>query len=172
MLKSLPLFAARSAKQARTIAHIPLQSHTALPLIPTSIRYTRSMSSSTDFPVPFLPPSVKALSSPPTPKIHFYTAGTPNGFKVSILLEELLLAYPDQLKEGTIAYDIYSLKFSNNDQKTERFLQINPNGRIPAIVDDNAGGHNVFETSSILIWLVEVCHLSVRTNGGLYSGSD
>jgi glutathione S-transferase len=109
------------------------------------------------FPKPFLPPSIKVIDPAPTPKIHLYTAGTPNGYKVHILLEELVRAYPEAAKNGTIAYDIYSLSFGNNDQKSEGFLKINPNGRIPAIVDDNAGGHNVFETASILIWLVEVC---------------
>jgi glutathione S-transferase len=37
--------------------------------------------------------------------------------------------------------------------QSEAFLKINPNGRIPAIIDDNAGGKNVFESASILLWL-------------------
>lgn len=117
------------------------------------------------FPDPFLPSSLTALSSsPPTPRLHLYTAPTPNGFKVSILLEELALAYPDAFKSGQIAYDIYNLSFANNDQKSERFLKINPNGRIPALVDDNfkqegGEGHNVFESISVLIWLAEVSRI-------------
>jgi glutathione S-transferase len=115
------------------------------------------MSSST------LPPLQKPESlkdSQVTPKLHLYTVGTPNGFKVSILLEELLLAYPD-LKEGELAYDFSNISFQEKDQKKPEFLAINPNGRIPALVDDNVKdpstgkGHNVFESASILLWLVE-----------------
>lgn len=112
----------------------------------------RTMSSS-GFPSAKLPESLASLSPAAQPKLHLYTAPTPNGFKVSIILEELLLAYPDA-KE--IQYDFYQLSFDNNDQKSEQYLKINPNGRIPGLVDDNHGGHNVFETASIMIWLVEV----------------
>jgi len=114
------------------------------------------MSSTNPFPSPQLSKSVSSRSSTSTPTLHLYTAATPNGFKPSILLEELLLAYPDN---PTLAYDFYSLSFKNNDQKSEGFLKINPNGRIPALVDDNVQvngkGHNIFESISILIWLVE-----------------
>lgn len=109
--------------------------------------------SSSGFPSAKLPESLASLSPAAQPKLHLYTAPTPNGFKVSIILEELLLAYPDA-KE--IQYDFYQLSFDNNDQKSEQYLKINPNGRIPGLVDDNHGGHNVFETASIMIWLVEV----------------
>lgn len=89
-------------------------------------------------------------------KLHLYTVGTPNGYKASIILEELLLAYPD-LAESKLSYDFFPLSFATNDQKDPEFLKINPNGRIPALVDDNVqGGHSVFESASILIWLVEV----------------
>lgn len=160
MLKQVLRLSPSITRNAQT--RLPRASHIPLPYpiySNANVQHRRQSTMSSDskpFPTPFLPPSVKALSSTPTPKIHLYTAGTPNGFKVHLLLEELLQAYPTLAEEGTIAYDVYSLSFANNDQKTERFLKINPNGRIPAIVDDNAGGHNVFETSSILIWLVEV----------------
>lgn len=104
------------------------------------------------------PESLKDSQS--TPKIHLYTVGTPNGVKVSITLEELLLAYPDD-KEGRLNYDFSALRFSESDQKKPEFLKINPNGRIPAIVDDNVvdpatgKGIAVFESASILLWLVE-----------------
>lgn len=105
---------------------------------------------------PFLPASLKALN--PTPKLHLYTQGTPNGHKVSILLEELVLAYPD-LAKSKLAYDIFPLSFDKKEQKAPEFLRINPNGRIPALVDDNVQvggeGHKVFESASILLWLVE-----------------
>ncbi|WVR07835.1 hypothetical protein IAU60_004878 [Kwoniella sp. DSM 27419] len=87
-----------------------------------------------------------------TPKIHLYTVGTPNGYKPSILLEELVAAYPDN---KDLVYDFVPIRFSETDQKKPEFLKLNPNGRIPALVDDNAGGHNVWESASILLWLIE-----------------
>jgi glutathione S-transferase len=106
-----------------------------------------------------LPPSQlpeSAKGSTATPKLHLYTAPTPNGYKPAVLLEELRLAYPD-LANGPLAYDFIQLSFDKREQKEPEFLEINPNGRIPALVDDNIpGGHAVFESASILIWLVEV----------------
>ena len=76
--------------------------------------------------------------------IDLYTAATPNGHKVSIALEELDLRY--RLKV---------LDLSRNEQKAPAFLSINPNGRIPAIVDHDAGGFAVFESGAILMYLAE-----------------
>ncbi|TXH93582.1 MAG: glutathione S-transferase [Pseudomonas sp.] len=73
--------------------------------------------------------------------IELYTAATPNGYKVSIALEELGLPY-----------EVHALSFDRQEQKTPEFLRINPNGRIPAIVDD---GFAVFESGAILIYLAE-----------------
>ncbi len=73
--------------------------------------------------------------------IELYTATTPNGRKVSIALEELGLAYT------THALNLKALA-----QKAPEFLAINPNGRIPAIVDD---GFAVFESGAILLYLAE-----------------
>ncbi|MDG1582005.1 glutathione S-transferase N-terminal domain-containing protein [Pseudomonas sp. GOM6] len=73
--------------------------------------------------------------------IELYTAATPNGHKVSIALEELGLPY-----------QVHALSFDKKEQKTPEFLRINPNGRIPAIVDD---GFAVFESGAILIYLAE-----------------
>ncbi len=73
--------------------------------------------------------------------ITLYTAATPNGWKISILLEELGLPY-----------DLRTLDFSKAEQKEEWFLKINPNGRIPAIEDD---GFAVFESGAIMIYLAE-----------------
>ncbi|HYZ48628.1 MAG TPA: glutathione S-transferase N-terminal domain-containing protein [Sphingomonas sp.] len=73
--------------------------------------------------------------------IDFYTAATPNGYKVAIMLEECGLDYTPHF-----------LDLSAQDQKQPDFLAINPNGRIPAIVDD---GFPVFESGAILIWLAE-----------------
>lgn len=76
--------------------------------------------------------------------IDLYTAATPNGHKVSIALEELGLPYALKV-----------LDLGKGEQKTPAFLAINPNGRIPAIVDHAAGGFAVFESGAILIYLAE-----------------
>ena len=64
------------------------------------------------------------------------------------------------MAKDKLSYDFYYLDINDrNDQKTPGFLEINPNGRIPALLDDNVQvdghGHRVFETANILIWLVE-----------------
>lgn len=76
--------------------------------------------------------------------IDLYTAATPNGHKVSIALEELGLPYTLKV-----------LDLTAGDQKKDWFLAINPNGRIPAIVDHDAGQFAVFESGAILVWLAE-----------------
>ncbi|GAA6047155.1 hypothetical protein NBRC10513_003831 [Rhodotorula toruloides] len=80
--------------------------------------------------------------------IALYSYGTPNGLKINVALEELKsLGSPLTWVEHTI--DI-----SQNVQKQPWFLaEINPNGRIPAIVDYNRGAQRVFETGSILLYL-------------------
>jgi GST-like protein len=76
--------------------------------------------------------------------IDLYTAATPNGWKISIALEELGLAYT-----------VHALSFSKQEQKAEWYLKINPNGRIPAIVDRADGDFAIFESGAILIYLAE-----------------
>ncbi|QFI55017.1 glutathione S-transferase family protein [Aeromonas simiae] len=76
--------------------------------------------------------------------IDLYTAATPNGFKVSIALEELGLPY-----------NVIPLDLSALEQKKPEFLAINPNGRIPAIVDRDNDDFAVFESGAILIYLAE-----------------
>lgn len=76
--------------------------------------------------------------------IDFYTAATPNGYKVSIALEELGLDYRMHV------VDLGAL-----EQKSSRFLAINPNGRIPAIVDCGNDDFPVFESGAILVYLAE-----------------
>ena len=73
--------------------------------------------------------------------IKLYTAATPNGHKVSVALEELELPY-----------EVQAISLKDMHQKEPWFLQINPNGRIPAIVDD---GFSIFESGAILLWLAE-----------------
>lgn len=76
--------------------------------------------------------------------IDLYTAATPNGHKVSIALEEMGLPYTLKV-----------LELSKNEQKEPWFLAINPNGRIPAIVDHGADDLAVFESGAILVYLAE-----------------
>jgi GST-like protein len=76
--------------------------------------------------------------------IDLYTAATPNGHKVSIALEELALPY-----------SLKVLDLSKGEQKTPEFLAINPNGRIPAIVDRDEGDFAVFESGACLMYLAE-----------------
>jgi GST-like protein len=85
---------------------------------------------------------------PRTPgAIQLYSLGTPNGVKVSIALEELGLPY-----------DAHLIDFATNDQMSEAFLSLNPNNKIPAIIDpDGPGGRplGLFESGAILIYLAE-----------------
>jgi glutathione S-transferase/GST-like protein len=76
--------------------------------------------------------------------IDLYSAATPNGHKVSIALEELALPYT-----------LHTLDLQQNTQKEDWFLAINPNGRIPAIVDRAEDNFAVFESGAILIYLAE-----------------
>jgi GST-like protein len=79
--------------------------------------------------------------------IDLYTWGTPNGRKVSIMLEEVGLQYW-----------VHPIDISKNQQFTPEFIAINPNSKIPAIVDtDGPGGKSlpIFESGAILIYLAE-----------------
>ncbi len=76
--------------------------------------------------------------------IDLYTASTPNGIKVSIALEEMGLPYT-----------VRRISLSKGEQKEPSFVAINPNGRIPAIVDRGADDFAVFESGAILIYLAE-----------------
>ena len=76
--------------------------------------------------------------------IDLYTAATPNGWKVSIALEELELPY-----------ELHPIDLASGEQKSSAFTAINPNGRIPAIVDREAGDFPVFESGAIMIYLAE-----------------
>ena len=76
--------------------------------------------------------------------IDLYSASTPNGWKASIMLEELGLPY-----------ELRRIDLSKGEQKAPEFLRINPNGRIPAIVDRGEGDFAVFESGAILLYLAE-----------------
>src|SRR5471032_1531691 len=80
-------------------------------------------------------------------RLQLYSLPTPNGVKVSILLEETGLPYEPHL-----------VRFDANDQMTPEFLSLSPNNKIPAILDpDGPGGKPLplFESGAILIYLAE-----------------
>lgn len=76
--------------------------------------------------------------------IDLHTANTPNGQKIVIALEEL-----------SLQYTMHKLNLGALDQKAPDYLKINPNGRIPAIVDKEANDLAVFESGAILVYLAE-----------------
>lgn len=76
--------------------------------------------------------------------IDLYTAATPNGWKVSIALEEMGLPYT-----------VHPISLGNQEQKRPEYLLINPNGRIPTIVDRDFNDFAVFESGAILVYLAE-----------------
>ncbi len=80
-------------------------------------------------------------------RLQLYSLPTPNGVKVSIMLEEIGLPY-----------EVHLVDFNKDDQKTPEFLSLNPNGKIPAILDpDGPGGKplGLFESGAILQYLAE-----------------
>ena len=77
--------------------------------------------------------------------IELYTAGTPNGWKVSMALEEMELPY-----------NVHLVNLGKGEQRDPEYLKICPNGRIPAIVDTETG-ISVFESGAVLLYLAEKC---------------
>ncbi|TLY68987.1 MAG: glutathione S-transferase [Gammaproteobacteria bacterium] len=74
--------------------------------------------------------------------IKLYTAATPNGWKISIALEEMGLPY-----------EVRVIDFASQEQKAGWYIKLNPNGRIPTLVDED--GFTLFESGAILIHLAE-----------------
>ncbi|TFV92437.1 glutathione S-transferase [Oxalobacteraceae bacterium OM1] len=80
-------------------------------------------------------------------RIQLYSLPTPNGVKVSIMLEETGLPYEPHL-----------VSFETNDQRSPEFLSLNPNNKIPAIIDPNGPGGKplpLFESGAILLYLAD-----------------
>ncbi len=76
--------------------------------------------------------------------IELLTSETPNGWKISIALEEMGLPYTFR-----------HIRLSEREQKQDWYLALNPNGRIPTIIDHDEGDFAVFESGAILIYLAE-----------------
>jgi GST-like protein len=80
-------------------------------------------------------------------RLQLYSLPTPNGVKVSIMLEEIALPY-----------EVHKIDFGKGDQGSEAFLSLNPNGKIPAIIDPNGSDGEplaLFESGAILQYLAE-----------------
>jgi len=83
--------------------------------------------------------------------IQLYSMGTPNGVKATIMLEELLAAGHDGAE-----YDAWLIRIGEGDQFSSGFVEINPNSKIPAMVDrSGAEPVRVFESGAILVYLAE-----------------
>ena len=76
--------------------------------------------------------------------IDLYTWHTPNGRKVSIMLEEI-----------GIPYNVFSINIAKDEQFQPHFLKISPNNRIPAIIDKDNNGYSLFESGAILMYIAE-----------------
>ena len=76
--------------------------------------------------------------------IDLYTSATPNGWKITIALEEL-----------HVPYMLHNVDLSADEQHSEKFLALNPNGRIPVIIDRDEDNFVVFESGAILLYLAE-----------------
>ncbi len=76
--------------------------------------------------------------------IELYTSPTPNGYKISVALEELV-----------IPYNVHVVNLQSGDQKKPEFLELNPNGRIPVIVDTDNDNLSIMESGAQLIYLAE-----------------
>ncbi len=84
--------------------------------------------------------------------LQLYSLATPNGVKVNIMLEELLAS-----GHAGAEYDAWPIRIGDGDQFGSGFVEVNPNSKIPALVDHSAEGGplRVFESGSILLYLAE-----------------
>jgi len=90
--------------------------------------------------------------------LQLYSQGTPNGIKVTVLLEELLEA------GHNAEYDAWLIKINDGDQFGSGFVELNPNSKIPAMLDRRTGDR-VFESGAILLYLAESFSAFLPTSG-------
>ena len=76
--------------------------------------------------------------------LELLTSETPNGWKVAILLEEL-----------GVPYKVTPISLTNRVQKEDWYVALNPNGRIPTLIDHDDGDFAIFESGAIMIYLAE-----------------
>ena len=93
--------------------------------------------------------------------LQLYSQGTPNGVKITIMLEELLL-----LGHSGAEYDAWVCRINDGDQFASGFVEVNPNSKIPALLD-NSGYEpkRVFESGAILLYLAEKFNSFLPTHG-------
>ena len=92
--------------------------------------------------------------------LQLHSLATPNGVKVTILLEELLALGKEEAE-----YDAYLINIGNGDQFGSGFVDINPNSKIPALLDTSTTPETrVFESGAILIYLAEKCGAFIPTD--------
>src|SRR5829696_8162997 len=81
--------------------------------------------------------------------LQLYSLGTPNGVKVTVMLEELL-----ELGHSGAEYDAWLIRISEGDQFSSGFVEVNPNSKIPALLDRSGlDPVRVFESGAILFYL-------------------
>ena len=85
--------------------------------------------------------------------IDLYTWHTPNGRKVSIMLEEI-----------EMPYEVHSINIAKDEQFQPHFLKVSPNNRIPAIVDKDNNNYSLFESGAILLYLAEKSGKLINTD--------
>ncbi|WP_026325578.1 glutathione S-transferase N-terminal domain-containing protein [Sphingomonas sp. Mn802worker] len=108
------------------------------------------MTTLTDFPI------TRRWPATHPDRIQLYSLNTPNGVKASIMLEETGLPYEAHL-----------IDFAQNDQKSDAFVSLNPNGKIPAMIDPAGPGGvavGIFESGAILLYLAEKTGKLLPTN--------
>ena len=97
--------------------------------------------------------------------LQLYSQGTPNGVKVTILLEELLAA-----GHKGAEYDAWLIKIGKGEQFSSGFVEINPNSKIPALVDySGAEPQRVFESGAILIYLAQKFNAFIPASSSEYT---
>ncbi len=84
--------------------------------------------------------------------MHLYTDSSPNGFKISIALEEL-----------NIPYQLHHVHIEAGENRLPEFLKLNPHGRIPVLIDDDSG-ITLFESAAILLYLADKTQLLISND--------
>ena len=97
--------------------------------------------------------------------MQLYSANTPNGMKISLMLEELMDL---RVVDGDVLYESHSINLRSHppDTRVTNFLKINPNGKIPVLYDAHTQS-TIFESGAILIYLAEKYHELLPESGAM-----